>query len=280
MNEIELPLSNITLRAVQYGSTDKPVLLALHGWLDNAASFEPLAEHLFDYQIIALDFAGHGKSEHRSSGAHYHLVDNVQDLHEAIQYLHLSDLHIVAHSMGGIIAAMYAACFPEIVKKLVVIESFGPLTLEPDNSHEQLRKSIESRITSAAKTPRHPDSLSSAVKARMMAGKMKEASAEMLMQRNTQQTGDELKWRTDHRLRTISSLRLTEEQANAFIANVSCPWLTILGEDGFEKLKVNVEKRRDLAQKLEVATCPGGHHLHMDQPQSVAQKIIRFLQEQ
>lgn len=280
MTEIELPLSNITLRGVRYGNPDNPVLLTLHGWLDNAASFSPLSQYLSEYQIIALDFAGHGKSDHRAAGAHYHLIDNVQDLHEAITFLELSNLHIVAHSMGGIIAAMYAACFPEVVEKLVVIESFGPLTLEPESSHEQLRKSIESRIASSQKVPKHPDSLSSAVKARMMAGKMDITSAELLMQRNISDSDESLQWRTDPRLRTISSLRLTEEQACAFIANVPCPWLIILGSEGFEKLKVNVDKRQHLAQKLAIATCPGGHHLHMDNPEPVAQKIISFFQEQ
>ena len=118
MTEFEITLNALTVRGIRYGSEDKPEILALHGWLDNAASFEPLSRYLSDYQIIALDFVGHGKSDHRANGAHYHLVDNVQDVHEAIQALGLSELKIIGHSMGGIIAAMYAACFPEMVKKI------------------------------------------------------------------------------------------------------------------------------------------------------------------
>ena len=279
MTEIEIPLTTMTMRGLRYGSQDKPAIVALHGWLDNAASFEPLAGYFADYQIIALDFAGHGKSEHRALGAHYHLVDNVQDLHEAIVYLGLQDVSIVGHSMGGIIASMYAACFPEMVKKLVVIESFGPLTLEPRSSASQLRKSIDSRMAGAAKTPRHPDSMDTAVKARMMAGKMQTSSAELLMQRNIDVSGEALRWRTDPRLRTISSLRLTDEQADSFIESVTCPWLTILGAEGFEKLRVNLEKRKYLAPDMKAVTCPGGHHLHMDNPAPVAEKIIGFFQD-
>ena len=74
-------------------------------------------------------------------------------------------------------------------------------------------------------------------------------------------------------------MRLTEEQANNFISQVTCPWLAILGSEGFEKLKVNFEKRKHLAQNLEQVTCPGGHHLHMDNPEPVAEKIIEFLQD-
>lgn len=278
MTEIEIPVTTMTMRGLRYGSQDKPVIIALHGWLDNAASFEPLVSYFADYQIIALDFAGHGKSEHRAKGAHYHLVDNVQDLHEAIIYLELQAVSIVGHSMGGIIASMYAACFPEMVEKLVVIESFGPLTLEPRSSASQLRKSIDSRMAGAAKTPRHPESMDTAIRARMMAGKMQTSSAELLMKRNIDVSDGSIRWRTDPRLRTISSLRLTDEQADSFIASVTCPWLTILGSEGFEKLRVNLDKRKYLAPDMVAATCPGGHHLHMDNPGPVAEKIIGFLQ--
>ena len=39
--------------------------LCLHGWLDNAASFIPLAPLLKPLDLVALDMAGHGHSQHR-----------------------------------------------------------------------------------------------------------------------------------------------------------------------------------------------------------------------
>lgn len=277
MQEFDVSTASMTFRGFTFGNPAKPPVIALHGWLDNAASFIPLVQYLNNYHIIALDLAGHGKSDHRSAGAHYHLMDNVQDLHEIISAMKLDKVSFVSHSMGGIISSVYASCFPEKVDKLAVIESFGPLTLEPETSASQLRESIESRIANQQKTPRHPDSLESAVKARLIAGAMNKQSAQLLMERNIEQTEDGLHWRTDKRLRTISSLRLTEPQANAFIAGVQCPWLTILGSEGFEKLKVNVERRKSLAQQLSVVTCKGGHHLHMDNPEEVAKHLAAFL---
>ena len=275
--EFEVSLNHITLRGLKFGSPEKPTILALHGWLDNANSFAPLATFLPDFHVIALEFAGHGKSDHRSPDAHYHLVDNVQDLHQVIERLALSPVVLLGHSMGGIVASMYAASFPEMVSKLVIMESFGPLTMEADSSHEQLKKSIASRIAMESKTVKHPESVEKAVTARLMAGKMAKSSAQLLMERNIEVKGELLTWRTDPRLRTISSLRLTEAQANAFLRNIACSWLTILGEEGFEKLKVNFEKRRHLVKNMTFKTCPGGHHLHMDQPENVASEILRFL---
>ena len=39
--------------------------LALHGWLDNAASFEPIAPLLEQCHLVAVDLPGHGLSDHK-----------------------------------------------------------------------------------------------------------------------------------------------------------------------------------------------------------------------
>lgn len=279
-NEVQYQLKNLTLTGLEFSpGKSKPVIISLHGWLDNAASFIPLAEYLPDYHIVAIDLVGHGKSSHRCAGAHYHLVDNVQDIHELVTLNDWQEIYFVCHSMGGIIASMYAACFPEIVKKLVLIESFGPLTMDPQTSAEQLRESVLSRIASEDKAQRHPDSLSSAVTARMIAGKMNEASATLLMQRNINETNEGLRWRTDRRLRTLSSLRLIEEQANNFLQNINAPTLCILGTEGFEKLKVNVARRASLVKNLTQNEVVGGHHVHMDNPQDTANCVTAFLEK-
>ena len=60
-----------TLSSSQQCTTRK--ILCLHGWLDNAASFNRLVPLLLDSaediptQIVALDFPGHGLSGHKSS---------------------------------------------------------------------------------------------------------------------------------------------------------------------------------------------------------------------
>ncbi|MGH8605107.1 MAG: alpha/beta fold hydrolase, partial [Gammaproteobacteria bacterium] len=58
--------------AKRWGSDQGAPLIALHGWLDNAASFDPLASYLDEFDLVALDLAGHGLSDHRPKGVHYH----------------------------------------------------------------------------------------------------------------------------------------------------------------------------------------------------------------
>ena len=69
-----------TLAALSNQPQSGQPVLCLHGWLDNAASFVPLATHLTEWPLLALEFPGHGHSSHRSGDAHYYFFDWVQDL--------------------------------------------------------------------------------------------------------------------------------------------------------------------------------------------------------
>ena len=77
--EIKLQLPNLKLTAKQWGPESGKPLLALHGWLDNAASFDGLAPLLPELNIVALDLPGHGLSEHKPAGSVYHFIDAVSD---------------------------------------------------------------------------------------------------------------------------------------------------------------------------------------------------------
>ncbi|MFT6990257.1 MAG: pimeloyl-ACP methyl ester carboxylesterase [Paraglaciecola sp.] len=275
--DLDFPLANITLRGIGYGDPTKPMILALHGWLDNAISFQPIAEYLSDYYILALDITGHGLSSHRSNGAHYHLIDFAYDLHELVESQGWQSFILMGHSMGGIISTIYASCFPEHVSKLISIESFGPMTKDAQSSPTQLRDSILSRLKAQQNEAKHPSSIERTVEARAKVGDIKLESARLLITRNIREENEQLFFTTDRRLRTFSSLRMTESQAEAFVRNIQCPTLVITGTQGYESMRTVLHKRLNWVEDLTLAECEGYHHLHMDNPQPVAEKIIEFL---
>lgn len=277
MQELSFKLKHLTLRGLGLGDPNKPMILALHGWLDNAASFIPLAQYLRDYYVLALDLTGHGLSDHRAQGCHYHQMDFVYDLHELVQTQQWPSFILLGHSMGGIIASLYASCFNEKVTKLVSIESFGPLSKASATSPLQLRESIESRLKASASGPKHPSSIEATIEVRAKAGDMSAASASLLIHRNIEQRDGQYYFRTDRRLRTFSSLRITESQAEAFMHNIVCPMLVIMGDQGFESMKKSLSHRQKWVTNLQVAECQGHHHLHMDNPIPVAEHINEFL---
>ncbi|WP_339766561.1 alpha/beta hydrolase [uncultured Paraglaciecola sp.] len=279
MQELEFPLRYITIRGLAFGDPSKPLMLALHGWLDNAATFIPLSAYLKDYYIVAIDFAGHGKSDHRSKDAHYHLVDFVYDVHELVESQNWNDFILLGHSMGGIIGSMYTSCFPEKVSKYITIESLGPITKDSESSPKQLRESIESRLQGAASEGKHPSIKERVVRARAIAGGFSDACASLLVERNLQYIDGDLQFTTDRRLRTFSSLRMTESQVKAFLQAITCPTIVIIADNGYEMMKKNAELRLTWISNAKLVNSPGSHHPHLDNPAAVSVHILRFIHE-
>ena len=77
------------------GRQGKPLIVALHGWLDNGASFLPLAPHLAECHLVCVDLPGHGHSDHKPTP--YVLVDWLEDLHQIAQAAGWKSLILIGH---------------------------------------------------------------------------------------------------------------------------------------------------------------------------------------
>lgn len=64
-----LDLDGVEIAVRTWGAEDGIPILALHGWLDNAASFERLAPMLDGCFVVAPDLIGHGRSGHVATTA-------------------------------------------------------------------------------------------------------------------------------------------------------------------------------------------------------------------
>ncbi|WP_101675286.1 alpha/beta fold hydrolase [Alloalcanivorax mobilis] len=267
--------SGQTLAALLWEGQGEP-MLALHGWLDNAASFIPLAQHLSS-PMLAMDFSGHGHSEHRPADLATHLVDHVRDVLEVAEQMGWQRFVLVGHSMGAGVASLFAATYPERVSHLVLLEGLGPPATDADDVAPTLRKAIDQiRGLSAKRKPVYSDP-EQAVAARLPAlGGLEEQSARLLCERGLVAVEDGWTWRTDIRLRITSSLRLTEQQVEGFVRGIAAPTLLVLGEQGLGG-DGRFAHREAWVPALTRVDLPGRHHLHMDDPAPVAAAIQRFL---
>ena len=76
------------LAGLEFGTPGGRPVLALHGWLDNAASFATVAPLLAkNLHIVALDLPGHGHSGHRSADASYPFTEWVPEVFRAADAL-------------------------------------------------------------------------------------------------------------------------------------------------------------------------------------------------
>jgi pimeloyl-ACP methyl ester carboxylesterase len=118
MRDIVLDTARGRFGALRNDNTDGVPLLALHGWLDNAASFLPMAPLLTGYDLVALDMPGHGRSFHYPDDAEYSLFSTILDLLAAADTLGWERFAVLGHSMGGAIASLLAAAAPERIERL------------------------------------------------------------------------------------------------------------------------------------------------------------------
>ena len=127
---------------LHWHSPNAPQVLCLHGWLDNAASFAPLAPLLDKLDVFALDFPGHGYSEHRHLTARYHFIDYLWDVEEVLNALQWDECHLIGHSMGAAVSAIYSAGAPERVRSVVMLDTLGPISVTAKSSTDRLRRSL------------------------------------------------------------------------------------------------------------------------------------------
>lgn len=112
---------------------NKPTLLFLHGFGGTAAiSFiqSKMISHLYkQFDVYAVDLPGFGRSILPYKYIHTNLEDMksilVDLIYEYIKKKELNDVYIVGHSFGGFIAFSITAKYPNIIKKLLVLDAPG-----------------------------------------------------------------------------------------------------------------------------------------------------------
>ena len=253
-------------------------VLAIHGWLDNAASFAPLAEQLPDCDLVAIDLPGHGHSGHLPAGAWYHFIDYLGDALDALDALAWDDCVLLGHSLGGAIASTLAAACPQRVRRLMLVEALGPLAIAPGHAAKALRNGLAERRVAADKQKRVIPDVESAIAARLQATPMREADARLIVERNLQAVPGGWTWRSDPRLRLTSSTRLPEAAIQAILRAIEAP--TLLGAAAPSPPYFPPELRAARLACLRDArlhVLEGGHHLHMERAAEVAALLVDFL---
>ena len=272
---LDIPLGRITgLRA---GTPGAPKVLALHGWLDNAASFVPLAPCLPGVELVAPDLPGHGHSAHLPQGADYSFAGAVNSVLDIADALGWERFALLGHSMGAGIGSLVAAACPQRIERFVAIEALGALAESAERTVTRLREAIAAMRNVARRPLRVFPDIDSAIRVRMQANALDEATARLLVERGLAVVDGGHAWSSDPRLTLPTTIRMTEPQVLALVRGIECPTLVIHADPAQPYLPD--ELRRVRAAALPHGTLrilPGGHHLHMQQPQAVAAAIGGF----
>jgi pimeloyl-ACP methyl ester carboxylesterase len=271
----------LKLHYAEWGTPRGTTLVLAHGNRDHARSWDMFVAALTGStappsHIVSLDLRGHGDSAWSPAGRGYCHEDFLFDLTGLLRHLNVESADIVAHSLGGSMALLFAGCFPNRVRKLVLVEATGPYgrpveeapdimaeRLSGDGSDPERRVYRSLEEAAGALNQRFP---------RLSA----EVCAHMARYGTKTETGGFV-WKHDPRLRFRSQSVLSEEQIRVFIERIRCPTLLIFGsQSGF--LESPRAARVGLFKNAQQAEITGaGHHVPHEMPEELAKIAAPFL---
>ncbi|XP_074980328.1 serine hydrolase-like protein 2 isoform X3 [Caretta caretta] len=268
VSEMKFPVPWGHIAAKAWGSPQGHPMLCLHGWLDNANTFNRLIPLLpKDYCYMAMDFGGHGLSSHRPAGFPYHFLDYVSEVRRVTAALKWSRFTLMGHSLGGSVAGMESGAWLDSKRK--VIESL--LSLEENKPQPPKVRSPQEALQRLLQANSH----------------LTEESGRILLQRGATEVLGGLVYNRDMRVLKHNLDPLTLEQFVSFLRKIQASVLMIIAQDGIFNpeaenmsryfVKPLQEAFQSNLKHFQLAKVTGNHFVHLNDPEVVAGLINIFL---
>lgn len=281
---LDIRIGTLDIAGWSRGPVDAPLVLCLHGWLDNAGSFATLVPRLADarpdLRFVAIDLPGHGRSSHRPDGAMLHFLDGVVDIADVLDALGADRVRLLGHSMGAALSTLFAAAMPDRVERLILLDGLGPLSNAAETTADQLAKGIAGVQKARARSPR-PYPSAEAIRARIREANPghTDAALDALVERGVRETDAGFVFAHDPRLKASSLSRLTEDQVVACLDAITAPTTLIWAREGFARYREAMGAREAALPDATVHLVDGGHHVHLNHPDRVAPHVLAALAE-
>lgn len=119
-----LSLDGPDLNVREYGPPGERAIVLLHGYSASIEWWEEVAPRLArDRRVVAIDLVGHGGSEAPSEPQQFQVGDQASAVRRALTVLGVRQAVVIGHSMGGSVAAVLAARYPEVVERVVISDT-------------------------------------------------------------------------------------------------------------------------------------------------------------
>lgn len=274
-------VNGIHLAAQEWGRDGQLPVIALHGWLDNSATFDKLLPLLPDIHVIALDMAGHGQSEHRPGLSAYNAWDDIRDIFAVADELGWEKFVLLGHSRGAIISTLAAGTFPERIHALALIEGFIPDATSAEQAPQQLARAIKEFPDILNKQRTLYKDIELAIRAREKGMfPLGYSAASSLTRRGIKAVDGGFVWTYDPKLYAPSMVKFDGNYIKAFVDAITAPICLLLAADGLPKFYANYLQLMEKYPAVTYQLLEGGHHLHIeDQAPDVAARFQVFFNQ-
>jgi pimeloyl-ACP methyl ester carboxylesterase len=261
----------LRLHYVDWGNPSAPTMLLVHGGRDHCRSWDWVAGELREnYHVIAPDLRGHGDSAWAVGGS-YPMADCVYDLNQLVRQKGGGPVTIISHSWGGAISLFFAGVYPELVRRMIVIEglafSYSLAKLFYGMSvDERFMKWAGDLRQLSARVPRKYPTLDEAV-ARMQAEnpRLTPEQARHLTHHGSNQNEDgTYSWKFDNYVRLPFPYMVSREEWDRLLSRIACPVLLVGGTESWMTDPTKDDSLTPFADVRSVMIEGAGHWVHHD----------------
>jgi pimeloyl-ACP methyl ester carboxylesterase len=263
-----------------------PPLLLLHGGLDHARNWDWVARSLREhFHVYALDLRGHGNSAW-APGAMYSIAEHVLDIATLVDLLTGDGggrvpIHLIGHSLGGILALVYSGLYPDRVRKVIAIEGLGlPASHRIHKpAPERLRHWIDSVRKVEHREPHNYPNLEAAV-ARMKDANphlSDEVARHLTVHGTNWNANGSLSWKFDNYVHCLPPYGHGIDDQLAIYAEIACPVLLVWGRESWMPDPETEERGLAIGNRQVLKVEGAGHWVHHDRLDLFLEESTRFL---
>ena len=268
-------------RLTWWGERSSTPVILLHGWMDTGETWQFLVDHLPEgWSCVAPDWRGFGGTEWPAEG--YWFADYFADLEALLDVLSPGEpARLIAHSMGGNVATMYAGIRPKRARWVVNVEGVGLKRTSPDAAPDryaewldELREPVQSRRYGSI------DSVINFIVSRNPAMPLDRAA--FIARAWTRPTDDGgVTMGFDPRHRRVGAMLFRREEAEACWRRIEAPVLLFLADKSEILPRISPdggdEYFHSLYRDLQIVHVPEvGHMMHLEVPELLAARIVEF----
>jgi len=275
---------------VQRATSEQPLLVLVHGWMDVGASFQFMVDALrqqtgwSDRPIVAIDWRGFGLTDAPATDS-YFFADYLGDLDGLLDQLAPSQkIDLLGHSMGGNVVMLYAGVRSERIHRLVNLEGFGMAATDAAEAPERYVKWLDD-IKKPASLKDYATVEEVAKRLQANNPRLRESFALWLATHWGRQEGERWVINADAAHKRSQPILYRVEEVQAFLKRIQCPVLFVEGAETMYFMLFNGRFTREefldrvkLVPDFQLETiAQAGHMLHHDQPEELAVHLARFL---